>query len=98
MGSSRWTLAFVLSCFSAGVASAGNFSFVGTFSQDDQMEFFLLTAPTASTIIRTWGYAGGTNAASSVIPAGGFDPWISVFDTTLTAGALVASSPLVGSN
>jgi len=80
---------------SAGVASASNFSFTGTFVQDDQLEIFLFTAPSASTVIQTWSYAGGTNANGQVIPAGGFDPVLSVFDAT---GGLTASSLLIGTN
>jgi hypothetical protein len=98
MGWTRWVLALGLGCFSAGVAGAGSFSFVGTFSQDDQMEIFYFSGPTVNTMIRTWGYAGGTNAAGSVIPEGGLDPFISVFDTSSTAGVLTAASTLVDTN
>ena len=86
------TLAF---CLSIGVATAGNFSFTGIFTQDDQLELFQFTAPSASLVVRTWGYAGGTNANGQVIAAGGFDPILSVFDAT---GGLLASSPLVDTN
>ena len=86
------TLAF---CMSIGVATAGNFSFTGIFTQDDQLELFQFTAPSASLVVRTWGYAGGTNANGQLIAAGGFDPILSVFDAT---GGLVSSSLLVGTN
>jgi hypothetical protein len=81
--------------FSIGVAAAGNFSYTGAFSQDDDLQVFLFTAPSSSTVVRTWSYAGGTNAAGQVILPGGFDPILSVFDAT---GGLVASSLLVDSN
>jgi hypothetical protein len=45
--------------------------------------------------LRTWSYAGGTNANGQIIPAGGFDPVLSLFDAT---GGLLASSPLVATN
>jgi hypothetical protein len=77
------------------VAAAGNFSYTGAFSQDDQLETFLFTAPSASTVVRTWSYAGGMNAAGQMILPGGFDPILSVFDAT---GGLVTSSLLVASN
>ena len=86
------TLAF---CMSIGVATAGNFSFTGIFTQDDQLELFQFTAPSASLVVRTWGYAGGTNANGQLIAAGGFDPILSVFDAT---GGLLSSSPLVDTN
>jgi len=80
---------------SIGVAAAGNFSYTGAFTQDDNLQVFLFTAPSSSTIVRTWSYAGGTNAAGQVILPGGFDPILSVFDAT---GGLVASSLLIDSN
>src|ERR1700739_1416457 len=86
------TLAF---CLSIGVATAGNFSFTGIFTQDDQLELFQFTAPSASLVVRTWGYAGGTNANGQVIAPGGFDPILSVFDAT---GGLLSSSALVDTN
>jgi hypothetical protein len=86
------TLAF---CLSIGVATAGNFSFTGIFTQDDQLELFQFTAPSASLVVQTWGYAGGTNANGQVIAAGGFDPILSVFDAT---GGLLPSSLLVDTN
>jgi hypothetical protein len=37
----------------------------------------------ASTVdIRTWSYDGGTNAAGAAITAGGFDPTLTLFDST----------------
>jgi len=87
-----WIVAF---CLSIGVAAAGNFSFTGTFFQDDQLQVFQFTAPSASTLLRTWGYAGGTNFDGNLILPGGFDPILSVFDAT---GGLVSSSPLIDYN
>lgn len=60
-----------------------NFSFTGNFVKDDDKPSFqfVLNAPGVVTI-RTWGYAGGTNAFGRVIPAGGFDPTIQFFDST----------------
>src|ERR1700694_5566745 len=69
--------------FLAGIASAADFSFTGTFSQDDQLQVFTFKVDTPSTVLmRTWGYAGGTNAAGQMIPRGGFDPILSLFDST----------------
>jgi hypothetical protein len=82
-------------CLSVGIAYAGNISFTGTFTQDDQLEIFLFTAPSASFSAETWSYAGGTNAAGNIITAGGFDPVISLFDAT---GGFSATSPLIATN
>lgn len=87
---------FVLAvCLSAGAASAGNISFTGTFTGDDQLEVFLFTASGTSFTAETWSYAGGTNAAGDVIPAGGFDPVLSLFDAS---GGLTGISPLIATN
>jgi len=88
-----WSVVAVLAFgLSVQVASADSFSFTGTFTQDDQLEVFLFTAPSASVVVQTLGYAGGTNAAGDTIAAGGFDPVLSVFDAT---GGLVSSSLLI---
>ena len=81
-------------CFalSAGALQASSLSFLGTFTQDDQQLLITLIAPSNSVVIRTFGYAGGTNGAGALIPAGGFDPVLSLFDST---GGLTALSPLV---
>jgi hypothetical protein len=92
---SRFAIVTLAFCLSAGVASAGNYSFTGIFTQDDQLELFQFTAPSASLVVQTWGYAGGTNANGQLILPGGFDPILSVFDAT---GGLVSSSVLLGSN
>src|ERR1700736_1714831 len=89
---SRFTLALFVVSISTGVASAGSFSFQGIFTQDDQLEIFTFTAPTSSFTVRTWSYAGGTNAASTPILSGGFDPIVSVFT------GLLPTSQLKGSN
>jgi hypothetical protein len=64
--------------FTAAVGMAG-ILFQGTFAADDQVDYFRLTANSATTItIQSFGYAGGTDNAT-VIPAGGFAPELSVF-------------------
>jgi hypothetical protein len=91
----RFGFGIVAFCLSIGVAAAGNFSFTGTFSQDDQLQVFQFTAPSATTLLRTWGYAGGTNINGNPILPGGFDPILSVFDAT---GGLLSSSLLIDTN
>jgi hypothetical protein len=68
-------------------AQAATVSYTGTFLQDDDNQAFAFSVAAPGTVIlRTFGYAGGTNGAGSVIAAGGFDPTISLFDST---GALL---------
>lgn len=73
-------------------AGAANFSFTGSFTRDDDVQLFrfAVAAPSLSTVtLLTLSYAGGTNAAGSPVPAGGFDPVISLFDA---AGALIGEA------
>jgi hypothetical protein len=64
----------------AGSLHAGAFSFTGTFSSDDQVqEFIFIIASPGTVTFQSYGYGGGTNAASAVIPAGGFDSLFSWF-------------------
>src|ERR1700742_3084344 len=58
-----------------------HFSFNGTFTSDTDIQFFTFTlnADTPGVTILTWSAGGGTNAAGTVIPAGGFVPDLSFF-------------------
>lgn len=91
----RFLFVAPLLCLLSSVAAAGNFSFTGNFVQDDDLQVFLFTAPSASVLLRTWGYAGGTNTDGTVITRGGFDPVLTLFDAT---GGLSAASPFIIDN
>jgi hypothetical protein len=42
-----------------------------------------VTLTSAGTLdLQTWGFGGGTNGAGTVIPAGGFDPFVGLFAST----------------
>jgi hypothetical protein len=92
---SRLLCAVSVCLLAVGTLSAANFSFTGIFGQDDQLEVFLFSNPSGTVTLRTWSYAGGTNAAGQVIPSGGFDPVLSLYDAT---GGLNALSPLIDFN
>ena len=65
-----------------GLAHGASFSFTGAFSTDDQFQLFNFSLSSTSTVtLRTWSYAGGTNQAGTMIPQGGFDPWLSLYDS-----------------
>ncbi|HEX5481760.1 MAG TPA: DVUA0089 family protein [Terriglobia bacterium] len=71
----------------ASSARADDFSFTGNFTQDDNVQLFHFSVGTSSNVVlRTWSYAGGTNAAGQSIAEGGFDPILALFDST---GALI---------
>ena len=66
------------------------FSASGTFEADDDValiEFDVLDVP-AYVTARTYSYAGGTLSDGTEVPAGGFDPILSLFEAA--SGALVA--------
>lgn len=78
------------SLFAAAPAEAGpvqDYSFTGSFTRDDDVQLFTFTVGSASTVtLRSWSYAGGTNAAGETIARGGFDPILALFDSS---GALI---------
>ena len=71
-------------------AFGADFSFIGAFAQDDERRQFTFTLIQPGTVLmRTWSYAGGVNSAGARIEAGGFDPSLSLFDST---GLLLATN------
>lgn len=81
------TCVSTLTLFCANPASAAAFSFVGSFTQDDNIQSFSFTTSGATNVrLISFSYGGGTNAAGTVIPRGGFDPILALFDST---GALI---------
>ncbi|MGH9611524.1 MAG: DVUA0089 family protein [Bryobacteraceae bacterium] len=76
----KFILAFVAL---AASAFADNFSFTGTFVQDDQVQAFSFSVGATSNVtLETLAYAGGVNAAGQTIAEGGFDPILALFDST----------------
>ena len=73
-----------------------DFSFIGAFAQDDERRQFTFTLVQPGTVlIRTWSYAGGVNSTGARIEAGGFDPSLSLFDSS---GLLLATNRDGGCN
>jgi hypothetical protein len=86
---------------------AGSFSFSGTFNYDTDVQLFTfnLAADTPNVLLRTWSYAGGTNEENTLIPSGGFQPVIDIFDSTgneinpgtaIPCGGATAADPVTG--
>jgi len=75
------SLALAVAFFGGGTARASVMSFQGTFSQDDDVQYFNFSLLTAGSIdLITWSYGGGFNLSGDPIAPGGFDPYLSVFD------------------
>ncbi len=100
----RWhcLTALFLLWLASPFARADDFSFTGTFSSDTDLQYFTFTLanPTAGVTLRTWSYAGGTNAAGNTIPSGGFEPILNLYEldgTQMNPGISgPCTSPLTG--
>lgn len=78
-----------------GSAQAADFSFTGSFTQDDDVQLFnFLVGATSTVTLRTYSYAGGTQADGNVVSAGGFDPILALFDST--GGLIVQNDDGIG--
>ena len=77
-------LAFAAASFSfAAPASATDFSYTGSLNDPNDVLMFNFTVGSPSTItLRSYSYAGGTNAAGTPISGGGFDPILTLFNST----------------
>jgi hypothetical protein len=72
------------------LSRADDFSFTGNLNAGNEVQMFNFTVGAISNVtLETWSYAGGTNAAGTVIARGGFDPILAVFDST---GAIVGQN------
>ncbi len=82
--------AFTLFAVTATALQAGNFSFTGTFSTDDQVQLFNFSVASTTTVTllsEGFGggiYTGGKNVSGTVINPGGLDSAFIWFDGTGT--------------
>ncbi len=77
-------------CADSGVAAT--VSYTGTLATPENIFTQVITVPVAGTVtLQTWGFGGGTNAAGTVIGAGGFDPLVGFFSGT-GAGAQIVDA------
>ncbi len=74
---------FALGLVAASAAFADTLSYTGALSSPEDSFEAPATLSVAGTLtIQTWGFGGGTNAAGTEIPSGGFDPFVGVFDSS----------------
>ena len=83
------------------LASATTLSFAGNLDPANANDVFLASftlSGTSNLQVQSWGYGGtlaapgGTNAAGIVIPAGGFDTYVSLFQGTGSSATFLASN------
>jgi len=90
------SMALFLTVPGSAFATPMNYSFTGTFSNDDDVQLFNFTADGASTVrLISFGYGGGTQSDGNSVVAGGFDPILVLFDS---AGNLIGQNDDSGSS
>jgi hypothetical protein len=83
---------FILSV-TAGVAAADVLSLMGTLPSADSYLDILATMPADGILtLQTYSFGGGTNAAGTVIPPGGTDPFLAIFSGTDLSATMVTDS------
>src|SRR5690242_6125393 len=71
-------------------AQASNITLQGLFTHDDNVQLFNMTVAAVGPVdIRSYGYAGGTASTGTVVPSGGFDTILTLFDGS---GAFLADN------
>ena len=90
----RLFAAAILTLSTAATAFPADFTFSAALTADDDSKsyFFTLAQP-GSVTLRTYSYGGGLAPNGTRVPAGGFDPTLSLFNST---GLLIASSQDAG--
>jgi hypothetical protein len=89
--------------FVARPARATNLTLQGLFAKDDDVQLFNFSvAATGSVDLRSYGYAGGQTSTGTVVPSGGFETILTLFDSSGNLlsenddGAGVATDPSTG--
>ncbi len=78
----KLTLVLVLAILPM-IAQAADITLQGTFTADDNVQLFSVSlAAPASVDIRSYGYAGGTTSTGTVVPRGGFDTILTLFNAS----------------
>jgi hypothetical protein len=83
LGAALGLAAFGLAGMPAAQAQVAQTVITGQFTQDDNAPLFSFTVNTPGTVnLFTTSYGGGTNLDGSTTAAGGFDPILSLFDSS----------------
>ncbi len=81
MSGSRAFLSILFVLLLSPLVHASSLSFTGTFEHDTDVQMFTFTLlnPTPGVTLRTWSYAGGTDAAGQAIASGGFETYLNLY-------------------
>jgi hypothetical protein len=78
----KLTFFFALAFFPL-LSRAANLTLQGNFTADDNVQFFSVSvAAPAAVDIRSYGYAGGTTSTGTLVPRGGFDTILTLFNSS----------------
>jgi hypothetical protein len=96
-------LLLIFLALTPATARASNITLQGLFTLDDDVQLFHMIVAAAGRVdVRTYSYAGGTTSTGTVVPRGGFDPILTLFDSAGTGpadndeGSGVATDPATG--
>jgi hypothetical protein len=80
---SKSTIFALLLCGLCGVVHADSISETGILpSPEDTVTIDLMLTTGGTVTLQTYGFGGGTNAAGTAVPSGGFDPFVGLFSGT----------------
>jgi hypothetical protein len=87
-----WVIFASAILFMAGDARANSFSFTGNLPTPENTFMVSFSVGAGTNLnIQTWGFGGGTNAAGTAIPAGGFDPLVALYSGSGPGATIVMS-------
>ena len=90
---------FIIGFLAAGGAFADTISDTGALTSPEDTFETTATLSSAGTItLQTYGFGGGTNAAATVIPSGGFDPFVGLFSGTGSTAVFINGDSDILSN
>lgn len=82
-----------------GAVHADTTSETGTLPSPEDTVTISLTLTTGGTVtLQTYGFGGGTNAAGTAIPSGGFDPFVGLFSGTGPGAIFISGTSDILSN
>jgi MYXO-CTERM domain-containing protein len=98
IGSTQLLVFLAIGCVRIGAAGTVSYTSPPLANPEDVFTATATLASPGTLTLQTWGFGGGTNAAKTVIPAGGFDPLVAVFMGTGLSATFVEGTSDILSN